>query len=329
MGAAMVLSSDIDEIVNGLGQEFWAMFAGKRVLLTGARGFLGRYFTEVFVRANELYLQFVSTGSVEIVALDNLIASGAYGNEKVERPNVAFVQHDVIQPFVPERPVDFILHAAGIASPAKYQQFPVETYSVSVFGTRNMLDIAKKNPGCRLVFFSSSEIYGDPESKNVPTDESYPGRVPPLGARACYDEGKRFGEMMVGIDHKKFGVPGVIVRPFNVFGPSMQRTDERVLPNFAARWVDGQPLHVYGTGRQTRTFCYVTDAVVGFLLVVLKGVPGEAYNIGTPAPEISMLDLVRRIEKALAELSGEAPPRLEPKSEPKSEPVKPTVTARK
>lgn len=299
-----LLASDVDEIVSGLGPEFWAKFAGKRVLLTGARGFLGRYFTEVFVRANEVFLS-PYTGAagskalgqhpVEVVALDNLIASGAYGNETVERPGVSFVQHDVIEPFVPERPIDFVLHAAGIASPFYYRKFPLQTADVSTKGTRNALEIARRNPGCRLLYFSSSEIYGDPDAKHVPTAESYRGYVSCLGDRAVYDEGKRFGEMLVKVYHEQFGVSGSMVRPFNFYGPGMQRTDYRVLPNFAARWVEGRPLHVYGDGTQTRTFCYVTDGIRGCLQALVRGAQGEPYNVGNPSPEISMRDLAKLV----------------------------------
>lgn len=288
-----LLKSDVDEIVDGFPLGFWDKFAGKRVMLTGARGFLGRYFTEVFVRANETVIE---GRPVELIAIDNLIASGAYGGEIVERPNVKFFEMSVNFPLaISGGPVDFILHAAGIASPFYYRKFPVETYSVSSFGTHNILDLAKRNPGCRLLYFSSSEIYGDPDDKHVPTAESYRGYVSCLGDRAVYDEGKRFGEMLVKVHHEKFGVSGSIVRPFNFYGPGMQKTDYRVLPNFAARWVAGEPLHVYGTGKQTRTFCYVVDGIVGCLLALVEGAPGEPYNVGNPSPEISMGELARMV----------------------------------
>ena len=160
---------------------------------------------------------------------------------------------------------------------------------------KNVLELARSSKA-RLLFFSSSEIYGDPDAQHVPTPESYNGNVSPLGARACYDESKRLGETLVRIYHTHFGVQGMIVRPFNVYGPGMQKLDYRVLPNFAAKMLSGEPVSIYGTGEQTRTFCYVTDAMVGFLLVILKGVPGEAYNIGNPKPEISMIDLVKTIQ---------------------------------
>jgi UDP-glucuronate decarboxylase len=165
-------------------------------------------------------------------------------------------------------------------------------------GTKNLLELARRN-NARFTFFSSSEIYGDPDSKHVPTPESYRGNVSCAGPRACYDESKRLGETLCHIYHEKYGVATNTIRPFNVFGPGMQETDYRVLPNFANRIKAGLPLKVYGSGSQTRTFCYITDAMVGFLLTIAKGVPGEAYNIGNPKPEISMLDLVRRIERIL------------------------------
>lgn len=299
-----LLSSDIDEIVNGLPRSFWERFSGKRVLLTGGRGFLGRYFTETFVRVNELILEPTGAKPVELVVLDNLIASGPAGAEPLRAKHVAFVKHDIIQPFTPERPVDFILHAAGIASPFYYRKFPVETYRVSSIGTHNVLELARNHPGCRVAYFSSSEIYGDPDPKSVPTNEDYKGYVSCLGPRSMYDEGKRFGEMMVRVHWQQHGVEGVIIRPFNFYGCGMQRTDYRVLPNFAARWVDGEPLHVYGTGEQTRTFCYVTDGIRGCLQVLAGGTPGEPYNVGNPNPEISMRDLALTVGRITGQKVG-------------------------
>jgi UDP-glucuronate decarboxylase len=159
-----------------------------------------------------------------------------------------------------------------------------------------MLNLATAHDA-RFTFFSSSEIYGDPDPKHVPIQESYRGNVSCQGPRACYDESKRTGETLCYIFHSTEGTHTNVIRPFNVFGPGMQETDYRVLPNFASRIKGGLPLHVYGSGNQTRTFCYITDAMVGFMLVILKGVAGEAYNIGNPKPEISMVDLVKRIEK--------------------------------
>ena len=158
-----------------------------------------------------------------------------------------------------------------------------------------MLELAKYHKS-RFSFFSSSEIYGDPDSKNVPIQESYKGNVSVNGPRACYDESKRVGETLCYIYHSLEGIKTNVIRPFNVFGPGMQENDYRVLPNFASQIKKGKALKIYGTGNQTRTFCYITDAIEGFLRVITKGIPGESYNIGNVSPEISILDLVKRIK---------------------------------
>ncbi len=288
-----LLKSDIAEIASRLKSEAQA-FAGKTVLLTGARGFLGRYFMEIFARLNAEVL----SKPVRLIALDNMITAGKEGAAVPDYPNVTFIRHDVILPFAWDEPLHYVIHAAGIASPFYYRAFPLETLEVAVNGTRHMLELAHRH-NARFTFFSSSEIYGDPDPKHVPMQESYRGNVSCQGPRACYDESKRVGETLCYIFHEMHGVATNTIRPFNVFGPGMQETDYRVMPNFASRIKAGRPLNVYGSGNQTRTFCYITDAMVGFLLVVLKGVPGEAYNIGNPTPEIAMVDLVRRIESVL------------------------------
>jgi len=289
-----LLKTDIAEIADRLtpaAQDF----AGKTVLLTGGRGFLGRYFMEVFAELNRRVLKKPCT----LVALDNLITAGKEGAKVEAYPHTKFVEHDVIKPYGWKGALHYVIHAAGIASPFYDRAYPLETLEVAITGTRNMLELAHKHQA-RFAFFSSSEIYGDPDAKHVPTPESYRGHVSCQGPRACYDESKRVGETLCHIFHETRGTHTNTIRPFNVFGPGMQETDYRVLPNFANRIKGDRPLNVYGSGNQTRTFCYITDAMVGFLLTILKGVPGEAYNIGNPKPEIAMVELVQRIERVLA-----------------------------
>jgi UDP-glucuronate decarboxylase len=280
-----LLDTDINEIVEHLPLGALSQLAGKHILLTGGRGFLGRYFTAVLHALNERYL---GGSPVRVTVLDNFISAGEAGRDLPDLPHVTFRQWDVIKPYPEGDRIDFIMHAAGIASPAHYRAHPLETLEVATTGLRNSLDLAKKNPGCKLVFFSSSEIYGDPTEGNVPTPETYKGHVACLGPRACYDESKRLGETLCQIYAQQFGVHAMIIRPFNVYGPGMQATDYRVLPNFAARIALGEPLEVYGNGKQTRTYCYVADAIGGFLRVLLHGKAGEPYNIGNPSPEISV-----------------------------------------
>jgi UDP-glucuronate decarboxylase len=292
-GASHLVASDIAEIVSGLGPDA-AKFSGKTVLLTGGRGFLGRYFTETFAALNDGVLD----DPVRLVVLDNLITAGDAGRDMPEIPGVEFINHDVIQPFSYDGPLDYVIHAAGIASPFYYRAYPLETLEVAITGTRHMLELANAR-GARFTYFSSSEIYGDPDPKHVPMAESYRGNVSCQGPRACYDESKRVGETLCNIFHTTNGTETNVIRPFNVFGPGMQETDYRVLPNFASHIKAGRPLNLYGSGNQTRTFCYITDAMIGFLKVALKGVAGEAYNIGNPEPEISMQGLVDCIEGVL------------------------------
>ena len=284
------VDSDIAEIVELLGDEAHA-FSGKTILLTGGGGFLGHYFTATFARLNETVLE----EAVELVMLDNLI-TGIRGGDTPA--HYRFVQHNVIHPYRHEGPLHYVIHAAGIASPYHHRAFPIETLEVATVGTRNMLELALEHDA-QLLFFSSSEIYGDPDPAHVPTPESYRGNVSTQGPRACYDESKRMGETLCHIYHSHHGVHANAVRPFNVYGPGMGESDYRVLPNFASCIKAGRPISIYGTGRQTRTFCYVSDAIAGFLRVLTRGVPGEIYNIGTPKPEISMVGLVSRVQKVL------------------------------
>ncbi len=288
------LESDIREIVSTLGDDA-AQLAGCTVLLCGGAGFLGRYFSTFFAYLNERVL----SRPCQVIVCDNLITSGKLGAATVQEDGFRFLSHDIIQPLAIEEPIDYVIQAAGIASPYYYRKYPLETLEVATLGTKQMLSFGLKHPLKGFLFFSSSEIYGDPDSKHVPTPESYRGNVSCFGPRACYDESKRLGETLCAIFHQLHGVPVKIVRPFNVYGPGMQETDYRVLPNFASRILAGEPLHVYGHGNQTRTFCYVTDAIAGFLQVLLNGTPGQAYNIGNPVPEISMLDLAKSLERVM------------------------------
>jgi UDP-glucuronate decarboxylase len=291
--AAPLLRSDIEEIAAALG-DVAQDFAGKTMVLTGGRGFLGRYFIETFRQLNES----VFDAPCRLIIIDNLITAGKEGAGLRAPKHVTFIEHDVIKPLRLKDRVDYVVHAAGIASPFYYRAYPLETLEVAITGTRNMLNLAERNKA-RFAFFSSSEIYGDPDARHVPTPESYRGNVAAQGPRACYDESKRVGETLCYIFHENHGLAANAIRPFNVYGPSMQETDYRVMPNFASRIKGGRPLNVYGSGNQTRTFCYVTDAMNGFLRVIARGVPGEAYNIGNPRPEISMLELAKAMERAL------------------------------
>ncbi len=285
--------ADIADIAGRLG-EGARMFEGKTVLLAGGAGFLGRYFVAVFSHLN----QHLFRRPVRVVVVDSMMTAGSFGDLIKSERSITFIEHDIIRPLDVPGDVHSIIHAAGIASPFYYRRYPLETLDVAVTGTRNLLELARVKQA-RFTFFSSSEVYGDPDPSHVPTMESYRGNVASTGPRACYDESKRIGETLCYVYHEYFDTVTNCIRPFNVYGPGMQENDYRVMPNFASRIKAGRPLVVYGTGAQTRTFCYVTDAMVGFFLVVLKGLPGHLYNIGNPVPEISIAELVRTIGRVL------------------------------
>lgn len=271
---------------------------GRTVLVTGAGGFLGNYFVGVLQHLNRRHFD----KPVRIIALDNFITGVSKSPFfDLDDPNLEFIRHDVMQPFETKHRLDYIMHAAGIASPVFYAKYPLETITTSVDGLKNMLELAREKGVKGFLYFSSSEIYGDPHPEFIPTPEHYRGYVSSTGLRACYDESKRLGETIATIYHRLYGMPVTIVRPFNVYGPGMKVDDQRVLPNFLNAALSGRPIEIHNRGEQTRTFSYVTDAVNGFFRVLLRGRSGEAYNIGSDHEEISMLDLARRVEKVHGE----------------------------
>lgn len=282
---------DVDQIVRRLGDDAHR-FAGKTILLSGGAGFLGRHFVSAFRRLNRDVL----ARPCRVISADNYITGqqiSLHDNGRHD-PNVVDMWADVTYPLPIREDVHFMLHAAGVASPAFYLKYPLETIESAVEGSRNLLDLARRSKALEgFLLFSSSEIYGDPDPGAIPTKETYCGYVSSTGPRACYDESKRLAETIATVYHQHYQVPVTIVRPFNIFGPGMSHADRRVVPNFTYNALNGLPLPVHGDGRQTRTFCYITDAIVGFLKVLLRGRTGEAYNIGNSNNEISMADLAK------------------------------------
>jgi dTDP-glucose 4,6-dehydratase/UDP-glucuronate decarboxylase len=192
--------------------------------------------------------------------------------------------------------LDYVIHAASIASPTYYRKYPIETMDANVHGLRLLLDRcrAQQIAGHNVqgfLFFSTSEIYGDPPPDQIPTPETYRGNVSCTGPRACYDESKRYGETLCVNFARQFGLPVKSARPFNNYGPGLKITDRRVIPDFARDIFAGRDLVLLSDGSPTRTFCYITDAIVGYFQVLVRGRPAEAYNIGNESPEISMLEL--------------------------------------
>jgi dTDP-glucose 4,6-dehydratase len=254
-----------------------------RAVITGGAGFLGSHLCE----------RLLAEG-LEVTCVDNLLT----GSEKniahlFGRPDFTFRNHDVTRSFEIEGPVDFILHFASPASPIDYLELPIQTLKVGSLGTHNMLGLARAK-GARFLLASTSEVYGDP--KEHPQKETYWGNVNPVGPRGVYDEAKRFAEAMAMAYHRYHGVEVRIVRIFNTYGPRMRLRDGRVVPAFIQQALKGEPMTVFGEGKQTRSFCFVDDLVEG-LWRLLKSAVREPVNIGNPH-EMTILEFAQIIRKA-------------------------------
>jgi len=273
-------------------------FMGKRVLLTGAAGFLGFNFLHFFSYLNA---HRSTSAPVQVVAVDNYLRGKPQWISQLAAvdPNLTLRRHDIREPLPPDgSKFDFIIHGASIASPKYYRMYPLETLDANVLGLRHMLDLARTDQCQSMLYFSSSEIYGDPPAHEIPTKESYRGHVSCLGPRACYDEAKRVGETLSWLYVQQYGVPVKIVRPFNNYGPGLRLADGRVLPDLSRNVLNGSDLVLYSDGKPTRAFCYASDALTGYLLTLLSSFNGEPFNVGADEGEISMRDLAGKLLEA-------------------------------
>jgi len=267
----------------------------RRVLVTGGAGFLGSHLCERLLTAGH-----------EVVCLDNFFTSDRRNVEHLlEDHRFELVRHDVTQPLTIE--VDDVFHLACPASPIHYQRNPVRTIRTAVHGTLNMLDLARE-VRARILIASTSEVYGDPETH--PQSEPYWGHVNPIGPRACYDEGKRCAEALTVSYARQYGVVTRIARIFNTYGPRMHEDDGRVVSNFVLQALRGEPITIYGEGTQTRSFCYVSDLLEGFLrLIELDDDPGPV-NLGNPSERTirDLAELTIRLTGSESELRFEPLP---------------------
>jgi len=256
-----------------------------RILVTGGAGFIGSHLCE----------RLLGEGN-EVVCLDNFF-TGSRENiaHLADRPGFSVVDHDITEPIQLE--ADRIFNLACPASPIHYQHNPVKTVKTNVMGAINMLGIAKR-VGARILQASTSEVYGDPAEH--PQRESYWGNVNPIGPRSCYDEGKRVAETLFTDYHRQHGIDIRIIRIFNTYGPRMRENDGRVVSNFIVQALKGDELTIYGSGEQTRSFCYVDDLVDGMIKLMdcESGDVRKPVNVGNPG-EFSMNELALKIEAAL------------------------------
>ena len=251
-------------------------------LVTGGAGFLGSHLIQKLMQSNQ-----------EVICLDNFF-TGSKKNiqEWIHTPNFKLVSHDITDPIILD--VDKIWHFACPGSPFHYQSNPIETAKTNFIGTLNVLKLAKKT-GAKLLFASTSEVYGDP--KINPQPENYFGNVNPNGIRSCYDEGKRISETLCSDFQRIYNLDIKIVRIFNTYGPRMLANDGRVISNFIMQGLQNKPLTIYGNGNQTRSFCYVDDLINGIFKIMVSEVNGPV-NIGHSL-EVSIKELAEIIKNKI------------------------------
>jgi nucleoside-diphosphate-sugar epimerase len=266
----------------------WSSFAGATFVVSGAAGFLPAYMVETLLYLNESNpgLAIRTIGLVRNLerALDRFKAYEG-------RNDLQLIRHDITQPLPPLGHVDYVIHAASQASPKYYGVDPVGTLSANVLGTHHLLTLAGASQSKAFLFFSTAEVYGQPDPQHIPTREIDYGTVDPTSVRSCYAESKRMGETMCVAWQQQYGVPVKIVRPFHTYGPGMRLDDGRVFADFVADVVYGRPIVVKGDGAARRAFCYLADAVQGFFTVLMRGELAHAYNIGNDRGECSIAEL--------------------------------------
>jgi dTDP-glucose 4,6-dehydratase len=252
-------------------------------LITGAAGFLGSHLTDLLLARGH-----------RVIGVDNFITGNQANLAHLRgHPAFKFLKRDVTKPFVVAGPVHYVWHFASPASPIDYLKIPIETLAVGSFGTKNALELARQK-NARFLVASTSEVYGDPMVH--PQTEAYWGNVNPIGPRGCYDEAKRFAEALTMAYHRVHQLETRIVRIFNTYGPRMRLDDGRVVPAFISQALTNQPITVFGNGKQTRSFCYVSDLLEGIYRLMMSEYH-LPVNIGNPR-EMTMLQFAAAIIKA-------------------------------
>jgi len=272
-----------------------------KILLTGAAGFLGSHISKKLIDNDH-----------EVIGLDDL-STGSIKNieQLVNHPKYSLIEHDVRIPY--QANVDAILNFACPASPVNYQKDPVRTIETNFLGMINLLHLANET-GARIIQASTSEIYGDPAES--PQKESYWGNVNPIGIRSCYDEGKRAAETLCFDYRRQYNLDTRVIRIFNTYGPNMAIGDGRVVSNFIVQALRNEPINIYGDGKQTRSFCYVSDLVEGiYKLLLLNENPNTPINLGNPN-EFTILELAKvviEITNSKSEIVNHPLPQDDPK----------------
>ena len=306
-----MFNSILEEDLKNINKDLYNrdLFKNSVILVTGCAGFLGYYFMNYFLKySKELEIK-------KVIGLDTFLLDKANWLSELAKkfPETLTlksfdISKDDISKLENINKVNYVVHAASVASPTFYRKYPLETIDANIWGLRNLLDFFNSitNLLSGFLFFSSSEIYGDPDPDCIPTNEEYRGLVSCHGPRACYDESKRFGETICWVYGKKYNMPITVARPFNNYGPGMRINDKRLPADFALCVLEQRDIVILSDGSPTRTFCYISDAITGYLLALLHG-KYDYFNIGTEKPEISVKDfalLFKSVAKDVVNYKG-------------------------
>jgi UDP-glucuronate decarboxylase len=284
-----IIEQDIDFILNS--NVDWSKFSNKTILISGANGFIASYMVETLLSLNKKLLQLTKV----IALVRNYDKANERFKSYLNVPEFRIIVQDVSEKINIDEKIDYIIHAAGQASPKYYFTDPVGTLKANIWGTENLLSIAKKYNAESFLFFSSSEIYGEVPNELNPINEDYFGYLNPIAVRSCYAESKRMGENICISWAHQYKMNVKIVRPFHTYGPMMELNDGRVFADFTSDLVHKRNIVMKSDGSSIRAYCYLADAIVAYFLVLLYGANSQAYNVGNPEQECSVLDLANRL----------------------------------
>lgn len=291
----MIKEEDFEYMYNSLSNDEKEKLKDSTLLITGCAGFIGYYLMSFLDEyADKL-------GINKIIGLDNFMLGKSEWIKRLEEKKIFQIEKfdiitDNINTIKNSEQANLIIHMASVASPIFYRKYPIETIDANVEGLRSLLEFYKEKNIRGFLFFSTSEIYGNPSDDAIPTTEEYNGNVSCTGPRACYDESKRFGETICKLYSDKYDLPIGVVRPFNNYGPGLRLDDQRVSADFEKAVYFNEDIVILSDGAPTRTFCYIADAIVGYLKILLYG-KYDFFNIGIESPELTMTELAELYKK--------------------------------
>ncbi|MDP3966125.1 MAG: NAD-dependent epimerase/dehydratase family protein [archaeon] len=283
-----VIKEDVRNILLELEEELKDL-SGKKILITGGNGFIASYLVDLFVELSEKL-----KNPIKIYVINrNKLNPKSRLSHLIGNKNILFMEQDIGKPLNLPKGINIIFHAASNASPISFMKNPLETIDSNINGTRNLLEYSKENHIENFLLFSSVDVYGNPPKEFLPTSELYNGNVDPTNPRSCYSESKRFSETLCSVFFRNFKVPAKILRIGHTYGPGLR--EDKAINEFFRKSINSKKIDLRDSGEAKLSYCYISDVIRGILKVMFKGNSGEAYNIGSGFPPVSIKDLALSI----------------------------------